>query len=93
MQHTLYLATGGGDLRHTEVGGANDIIVTGSVPEMRKKALCVKNVNFILESKFIPNTDTGTIRKLKTNDVHSMAKLTSRKPALKMMLLASMPAR
>lgn len=36
MQHTLYLTTGGGDLRHTEVGGANDIIVTGSVPGMRK---------------------------------------------------------
>lgn len=50
MQHTLYLATGGGDLRHAEVGGANDIIVTGSVPGMRKKGLCVKNVNFILES-------------------------------------------
>lgn len=33
---TIYLTTGGGDLRHTEVGGANDVIVTGSVPGMRK---------------------------------------------------------
>ena len=33
---TVYLSPGGGDLRHAEVGGADDIIVTGSVPEMKK---------------------------------------------------------
>lgn len=31
---TFYFTTGSRDLRHAEVSGAYDIIVTGSVPEM-----------------------------------------------------------
>lgn len=33
---TIYISTRGRDLRHTEVGGADYIIVAGSIPGIRK---------------------------------------------------------